>query len=541
MIERAIENWLTETNERNFKVPFCQALAHQGHTLVFISADRPMEQGKDVISIDSAGDACAYQLKGGNIGLDRWRNEVRPQIEELIQLPIVHPKIDKSKGHKSYLVLNGDITDEVRIQIDNFNEDNVRKGRGYSHLDVINLHQLLKMFLDAQGRFVPRELQEFKSFLELFLAPGNAPLNKAAFFSFLNKTLFAELHRQKADRLNAISSSVILTAYAMRECEQKKNYFALFEAWTALAASILRYATRAGLEREDWTSSLELAELEVRRALRALKEEALSRKVWIEGQALGDGGDMLRARTTLIIGALAAGALDESSGRTDVDRDVLSLIRDRQKHLWYWGESAFSYFFCIAKYLEACGEQAMSLAFLKLCLEAALQRNSPRSNEPLSPPYHSVEDVLERIHGFRADGEPQEAAGDSYTLKPALSALVRRGQRDYLAKLWRKISHIRLKEFQPDEPIDWLLWHVDAGTNKSWYPNQTQTWSELTAQAAREAGLCLPLLQDYRGLVRFFTLVAPHRVCDPIVSLLDNVAEPAQASIPMPPAGGTAP
>lgn len=527
MIERAIENWLTETNERNFKLPFCQALAHQGHTLVFISADRPMEQGKDVITIDPAGEACAYQLKGENIGLDRWRTEVRPQIEELIQLPIVHPKIDKSRGHKSYLVLNGDITDEVRIQIDNINEDNVRKGRGYSHLDVINLHQLLKMLLDAQGRFVPRKLQEFKSFLELFLAPGNAPLDKVAFFSFLNKTLFAELHRQKADRLNAISSSVILTAYAMKEFEQRKNHFALFEAWTALAASIVRYASRAGLDKDDWAGSLDLAMLEIRRALRSLEDEAISREVWIEGQALGDGGDTLRARTTLVIGSLSAAALDrcESAGQGQLDRNILNLIRTRQKHLWYWGESAFPYFFSISKYLEACGEISMSLAILRMCLEAVLQRNAPRSNDALPSPYYSPGEILERNHGVRPEIDPGESIGSSYTLKLAISALVRRNEREYLTAMWRRISHVRFREFQTDQPLDWLLWHADTGTNKSWYPNQTQKWSELAAQAAREAEHCPPPGSEYRGLLRFFTLVVPHRICDPVVSLLDQAPQ----------------
>lgn len=55
-----------------------------------------MEQGKDIITIDKSGNYCAYQLKTGNIDLPKWR-EIRPEIEELIQLPIIHPSIVKGK------------------------------------------------------------------------------------------------------------------------------------------------------------------------------------------------------------------------------------------------------------------------------------------------------------------------------------------------------------------------------------------------------------------------------------------------------------
>ena len=45
-------------------------------------------------------------LKTGNIDLKTWR-EIRGEIEELIQLPIVHPSVPKEDGHSSYLVCNG--------------------------------------------------------------------------------------------------------------------------------------------------------------------------------------------------------------------------------------------------------------------------------------------------------------------------------------------------------------------------------------------------------------------------------------------------
>ena len=104
MIERAIENWLTNTNERNYQTPFCQVLMHKGQRVLYLSSHRPMEQGKDIITQDVNGDYNAYQLKTGDIDLRKWR-DIRGEIEELIQLPIVHPCVNKNTRHRSFLVL----------------------------------------------------------------------------------------------------------------------------------------------------------------------------------------------------------------------------------------------------------------------------------------------------------------------------------------------------------------------------------------------------------------------------------------------------
>ena len=65
MIERAIENWLTKTNERNYQAAFCQVLMHKGHRVLYSSSHGPMEQGKDIITVapDGDGDYHAYQTR----------------------------------------------------------------------------------------------------------------------------------------------------------------------------------------------------------------------------------------------------------------------------------------------------------------------------------------------------------------------------------------------------------------------------------------------------------------------------------------------
>ena len=159
MIVRAIENWLTRTNERNYQAALCQVLMHQGHRVLHSSVHGPMEQGKDIITIGPDGECHAYQNKTGDIGLTEWRG-ISGEIQELVELPVDYPGVDKSKPHRAHLVTNGSITDPVRTQINDRNEDNVRKDRRYAPLEVIAGDSLLKSFVDAQGRFVPRELPD---------------------------------------------------------------------------------------------------------------------------------------------------------------------------------------------------------------------------------------------------------------------------------------------------------------------------------------------------------------------------------------------
>ena len=272
MIEKAIENWLTNTNERNFLIPYCAVLAKQGHRVLDISSNRPMEQGKDITTLDSAGTPCAYQLKGSDIDLPVWR-KIRPEIEELMQMPIVHPGVDKVLGHKAFIVTNGRFTDEVRIAIDQMNEDNVRRDRKYAHLEMINGNMLLKEFLNAQGSFTPVDLKEMQEFLEFFLADGRDFLDKEKFAVFLDERIFAKGAGQVSNKINAVLASVPMTAFALNNYQHSTNHYAAFEAWTMLATSITRFANVQGLKHADWKPSFNLAMMEVRRSLQLLKEE----------------------------------------------------------------------------------------------------------------------------------------------------------------------------------------------------------------------------------------------------------------------------
>lgn len=524
MIERAIENWLIRTNERNYLAPFCQMLMHKGHKIIYKSSHRPMEQGKDVITIDKSGQYCAYQLKTGNIDLTKWR-EIRPEIEELIQLPIIHPSIDKNIEHKSFLVFNGNLTDEVRIQIDQINEDNIRKRRNYSYLDIIDIESLLKDFIEAQGKFMPKEVEDFDLFLQLHLADGCDFLNKETLFTFLKKAILDTNLKQKSDINHCIISSVIITSYILKPFQEKENHYALFEAWIVLCASIIQYALSININIKDYLGSYEIALSEAVYNLNRLCEEALFREDFLEGDLMGDGDLMYKSRLTILIGAFAAVELYNLSINDDyvLNSKAIDFIDRQLTEVWFWGESAFPFFLNVIHLYEQIGYHKKTKKLLLDILVTLLRSNSQinSQNIPLANPYYGVHEILESLFVFQEENiDFKIFSGSSYILEPIISMMARRNMRFELEKLWRPITHIHINRFLIDKIEDIFSWRTKSGNNTGQFPRQTQSWAQLKKDSFSEIENCGELI-NYKIFFNLFLMVYPHRADSGTVALLE--------------------
>jgi len=568
MIEKAIENWLINTNENNYRTAFCQVLLNEGHQV--FSMHGPLEYGKDVISIDSKGNYYAFQLKGGNINTTEY-GKIKTQIDELIEISINHSSFDSTKKHKSYLVTNGLVDTYANEKINKYNDAYTK--RGYGRLKVCDKNNLLQKFIDAQGKFIPKEFDDFYLFLDLLTLDGTDFLPKKRFLDFLDHTIFNNLSKRKSDKANAISSSLIIVSYLLDPFQRKKNYNALFEAWTCLAASVIRYGERSKLENALWSDSLNLIVSEIERNLLLLKEETLIKKNFAEGSIIGENRINYNSRILIVIGTLAALELYyfKSNDEYDFDDDILKIVKDNSENLFFWGESAFPYYFNLIKYLELNNEIDLACDLLENIFVQIINRNHPRSNYGLPNPYYSASDVLECISRLELELKSvysiveeiinldttknleeilpeillvgknpdsvnkalieilnksnlkkmdfKQFCGSSFILESLIFMLVRRNKRSLLEKYWRELSHIYLETFEIDNKEDLFAWLTRDGKYHEEHPDAPAKWSDLVEKANKDDELCYT---ENDAFLHFFILVYPHRVNSMMINYLDK-------------------
>jgi hypothetical protein len=331
VIERVIENWLTSVNERQYQIPFCQLLASEGETVVYISPHGQREQGKDVITLGRDRVPRAYQLKGGRVTLSDWR-EYHGEINELVTYPIDHPSIRTRQQHRPYFVTNGTVADPVLSAIPAANHLWVRSGA--KELRLVARDELLSRFIKAHGSYLPRDPSDLRMLLDLIVKGGQNPFSKPDFARFLESILPLDAgkrpHHRDIERI--LSSAVLLTTYVVQGCERESNHWAVFEAWVMTASYILALAQRYAVPSRHWKTSFELSELAAIRALEGLAEECeKDARLFTQGNPLTDG-QFYGSRITILCGLLAALNLYRRLRREPINlfvQDFLSATYER--------------------------------------------------------------------------------------------------------------------------------------------------------------------------------------------------------------------
>lgn len=525
MIERVIENWLTNVKERRgYEIPFCQCLMTKGYKVLHLSSHGQMEQGKDIIAIDKNGVPCAFQLKAGNITTSVWR-DIKGEIDELIEIPINHPSIDKSVKHRAFLVTNGKITDKIRRDIDDRNAN--YKSKGFSEIEIIVGSELLAEFIKIHGSFLPSEPKDFKTFLELFLSDGTDMLNKELFSNFLTSILFENNETERIPMIRRkIASGILLSQYVLSPYELKNNHVAIVEGWTLLCAYVFGLVEKCGIPDRYWFPSYKLIIQRINERLFSLKEEVLSRNNYIEGDALGDGDVIYKARMTIVLGWLSA--LELFQKRIDREYELDAHIYDYIKEYypiktWFWGESATSLFILMSLFLSECGDEELSNSIISdLILEITMENNI-REGKGIPDPYHCPKEVIGSIFDmpeFEIDWK--SFLGSSYHLSVLVDILVRRNKRNILDELWGGISYFDNFEFVPENNWHTFLWRNKNGEVISEFYKSPQSWKELNDKAFSKELKLPTILKTNPEFLYYFLLTYPHRLSKDSIKLIDK-------------------
>jgi hypothetical protein len=520
--ERLLENWLTKVNEKSFQIPFCQLLTGEGYQVVHISRHGPFESGKDVLAIDPDGVPCAFQLKGstGKISQKEWGKYVE-QAVRLVEIPIVHPSIDEKMPRKVFFVTNGELDEEVRIEITDRNRD--WENRGLPPIVTIVKGELLARFLKLHNNLWPKELVADKNLLELYLSDGTGYLDKPKLANFLWTVLQGANASTKAEQIRSLSSLALITEYAISPFVEKKNFVAIIEAWIVYLASITAFTTKNKIPEKNWKTNFYLALDAIDQAFSDLLVEISGRKYLVEGNPLVDS-HFYHGRITWLTGLISCYALWKKSVDKDwVEEKAYSFVTANQKYIRLWGEAAIPQMLSTSWYLKSCGIEHRASGLIDAIARGLCATNLEPNGKGLADPYHGLGEVVINNIGLSDTLQKENFKGRSYFLESIILLLTRWRWRGVLEELWPNVTRIDFVEYKTDQPWEFCIWHTESGKLTVHQPKFPQSWKELQEEANTiELSYIPKALSENPSLLMLFLIVYPHRVTKDVIKFLDD-------------------
>lgn len=493
MQNKIVENWLTNVGELTFTIPFCQLLRSQGMRVVHISSQGPMEQGKDVIAVDRAGRVHCYQLKSGNITGRVWAG-IKSEIDELVELPPKHPSLPSTVDEwDAYLVTNGTITNATSRTIQDYSE--AKKTAGHRPLRTVVRGELLGDFADHFGDFLPVEITDLQSFLELYNQSGAGDLDCEKFKRYLEGFFASHATASRKKKTEAVRAALILSSYLLTYKYAAGNRIEIIKAYALLLASIYQFTELSGLPETSWRDTEQLIydalEIEFRGLIDELAEHP-NHFVESQGGLLSETVTY-KLRCNELIGYLSAylnycrlrGV--EPYRLTEIDA-VLETIKTHAAIAGEW-VAPLLINASLAQYARGNTQEAAKI--LVSLLGTVLRANVPGARG-LPSPYYTMTEAMEWALNIGERRITESFQGRSFCLRSVVLLLARFGHRDVLAAVWRTVSYISQLEVLPDESAEYLAWRIAKGVQTDRFADTPQSWVELVAEAKTDYADTLP-------------------------------------------------
>jgi len=410
------------------------------------------------------------------------------------------------------LVTNGELTEDVRLTIQSLNEGNSR--RGFRSLRVIEKLELIKIFVDAHGHYLPSELSDLRAFLNLFNNEGKANLDRERLGEFLESVFGSAQPIKSAQAMRLMTSSILLTAYLLLPYDTARNHVALCEGWTLACAYVLRFAAKNEFSKTEYGPAVELMRRNVSRSLDDLYSEVMSRRDnFIEGSSIGDGALMYSIRITIVLGWLCTRHITRSfdDSFAESGKELLELVRENAHHVGVWGEYSIPFLFSIGLFRLKMDSRAESEAFLGDVCGTVAWLNNGQNKGGFPDPYTTPDELLSSFYSVPKSAiDLAKFAGSSYTLRALVDSLVFLRRRDLLEPFWKVVTHTRCIEFYPDEPLDLLLWRSEKGRERDFGYELPTSWAKLISELPDEAEIPDATSVSLEFYL-YFVLTYPHR------------------------------
>jgi hypothetical protein len=508
-------------------------LAADGHRIIHSTRHSPLEFGKDVITVDQEGRACAYQLKGqpsGRLTHSDFRN-IKPQIDELVELPISDQSVPK-RQHKSFLVTNGLIEEETRLVVADLNSGWKKNGYPDRHLELIQRGDILDMAKRLGYSLWPTELENVGTLIQLLAESGKGLPPFAHLDDLLRPLLHLNVPDRKtsaADLKRRITSAALLVSVATKNHQRMDNHYAIFAAWMQFCAYSIAACERHSVSfRRNAEVAVGIASTAMKDSLIDLALEIIDRKALAEGDIITDFV-VYRARYTLVLGLLSLLWFwcDETSWPDNLDRDKLTtFLKNGKKYVYTWGEAVIPQLLSYCWFLSEADTENEDL--LELIIGSIMRSDADDEIHGLPSPYFNFEDVarhtLAPMIGMVDDPLRNEySGGSSFYLEPLMHLLVRTNRKLSCKLIWPKVTRMRFMHFVPRYPWQYCLWRVkeEIGRYENVGPTWPKQWSDLKKEARSVSYGSIPKqLASDRMLLAFFLLAFPHRATPEVIRYL---------------------
>lgn len=497
-------------------------LIGEGYQVVHLIRHSSFEEGKDVLAIAPDGTPCAFQLKGVDgkkISQREWAKYIE-QIIRLVEIPIKHPSIDESKNRRVYFVANGELDEEVRVEITNRNSD--WKRRQCPELSTILKGELLARFKNIHTNLWPLQLKTEKDLLELFLADGTGYLDKAKYARFLEDLIFGSEKTTEIEGQRILASASLFASYALSPFTQAENYIAIIEGWTIFLSCALSYVERYQLNEKYWKNTIQIIEKVIEISLSDLWEEVKTQRHYVAGNPLVDY-PFYRGRITWIASYLSAYMILQKMEKREVDTDgsFKDFILSVQSLLILWGEAAVPQFLSIYWTLMIVGLSHVADRLLFELYKGIL--DTANSKIGIFDPYHSLGEIILFISGLSDKLKEEYWSGRSYSMDSIIQLLVRRKYRGVLAENWKQTTYLHFVEFEPNNRWEFYLWYCENGIFFETMPKAQQSWKLLVDQSNEINFDKIPTyFQNHPAMLLIFIMVYPHRLCPNVIKFLDH-------------------
>ncbi|MBU1706003.1 hypothetical protein KKG19_04755 [Patescibacteria group bacterium] len=522
-LQRAIEYWLDSSNELGYQPLFCELLTTQGYTVKYAIKSTTIEQGKDVVAIDADKIPHAFQLKGGDINTKRWREEVKPEIEAMIDCPIIHPDIDKKKEHVSYLITNGEINDAVRLEIVSLNEKKWKN----SPLKYWTRGDLLNGFQQMAEGILPSDAQSYKKLIDLIFADGEGLADIKKVSSFLYQILNIDNPKQKkAQRQRDIAAALLYANMMAGPHRKKQNYSSAVQIMVVLLSLVFHLIDKYQLEDKYWIKSYEIIWNDILRTAKLLEAEIDDNEFnKLYNSPLNT--DLIPFRKYAAISIiyplkLAELIINDENWKTILNPDAGEKYKNT---ITIWGEAALLPLVFLALTLRNnSATKKTSINFIENAIDQIIVNNGRKSKHAtgLISPYYDLDFIVKLNFGLLEDKFEENFKYSSSLLKSFIEIVVRANGREFISKKWSDISFMRLEEFIVDKPEDLYLWRTQKGENLSIVSKKIKSWKELTEEADSFDGKNLPTtIKRFPEFLPFFLSVFPHRANSETIGFLD--------------------